>query len=213
MHAASQKAKRSNASEILWIYESAVLVLHTHTHITHTYVLERSGAVATPQNMEQVLAMRVDRDPFFCFKHLHLLKVEWTFCIYVLYEFGILIENALKLYHITPKSTTIHMAICLSFSFGTKHAHSLSLSLCTLLRRSAFGWDGCFTNSKENWPFHNTFESHSFVYLGEFIHTMDATDVLKMLMWLFGNWNFRAHTHSHTLSVAHSPNWSHSHWA
>lgn len=55
--------------------------------------------------------------PILLFKHLHLLEVERTFCIYVLYEFGILIENALKLYHITLNTTAIHMAIYLSFSF------------------------------------------------------------------------------------------------
>lgn len=48
-----------------------------------------------------------------------------------------------------------------------------------------------FTNSKENWPFHNTFRSHLLVYFGEFLHTIDATDVLKMMMWLYENWNFR----------------------
>lgn len=49
-----------------------------------------------------------------------------------------------------------------------------------------------FTNSKENWPIHNTFRSHLLVYFGEFLHTIYATDVLKMMMWLFENWNFRA---------------------
>lgn len=86
-------------------------------------------------------------------------------------------------HHSKLYSTAVHIAIYLSFSWRNKHALPCSLGVRACVR---------FTNSKENWPIHNTFRSHLLVYFGEFLHTIDATNVLKMMMWLFENWNFRA---------------------
>lgn len=91
-------------------------------------------------------------------------------------------------HHSQLYSTAVHIAIYLSFSWRNKHALPCSLGVRACVR---------FTNSKENWPFHNTFRSHLLVYFGEFLHTIDATNVLKMMMWLFENWNFRALSLSH----------------
>lgn len=106
--------------------------------------------------------------PILLFKHLHLLKAEWTFCIYVLYEFGILIGKRLIQFSlITLDSTAIYIAIYLSFSLRNKHSLCVSLCVCGIV----FVGDWHFTDSSESWPFRNTFKSHLFVYFGEFIHT------------------------------------------